>query len=92
LDAPPLPRHYYKYIRDASQYAPRIVCLCVAHIAICATNANLKIQKKLKIGKNHFFENHKNQNNLKKLSYFNFFRILSHEEHFQITPNFLTSR
>jgi hypothetical protein len=61
----------------------------------CATEigAPLKIQKKLKIKKIFFFfENHKNRNNVKKLFYFNFFRILSHEEHIQITPNFLTSR
>jgi hypothetical protein len=52
-----------------------------------------KNQKNLKIEKNQFFfENHKNQKNMKKLFYFNFLRILSHEEHFQITPNFLTSR
>jgi hypothetical protein len=56
----------------------------------CATEigAPQKIQKNLKIEKNIFFENHKNQNNVKKLFYFNFFRILSHEEHIQITiPN-----
>jgi hypothetical protein len=39
-------------------------------------------QKKLKIEKIYFFENHKNQNNVKKLLYFNFLKILSHEEHF----------
>jgi hypothetical protein len=55
---------------------------------------NSKISKNnLKIEKNQFFfENHKNRNNVKKLLYLNFLRILSHEEHFQITPNFLTSR
>jgi hypothetical protein len=61
----------------------------------CATEigAPQKIQKNLKIEKNIIiFENHKNQNNVKKLFYFNFFRILSYEEHIQITPNFLTSR
>jgi hypothetical protein len=52
------------------------------------------ILKKIKNRKKKpmFFENHKNQNNVKKLLYFNFLRILSHEKHFQITPNFLTSR
>jgi hypothetical protein len=55
----------------------------------------LKIQKIQKIiikKKQKKIENHKNQNNVKKLLYFNFLRILSHKEHFQITPNFLTSR
>jgi hypothetical protein len=73
--------------------------ICVAHMG-CATNATplitvywWRIKKKLKIDKKTiFFENHKNQNNVKKLLYFNFLRILSHEEYFQITPNFLTSR
>jgi hypothetical protein len=72
----------------------------VAHIAICATNARCATSQKKyaplrfeNSKKNQFFfENHKNQNNMKKLLYFNFLRILSHEEYFQITPNFLTSR
>jgi hypothetical protein len=50
-------------------------------------------KKKLKIKKKTiFFENHKNQNNVKKRLFFNFLKILSHEEYFQITPNFLTFR
>jgi hypothetical protein len=54
---------------------------------------NSKNSKKIKNSKKPFFKkNHKNRNNVKKLLYFNFLRILSHEEHFQITPNFLTSR
>jgi hypothetical protein len=67
-------------------------------MAWCATELGtpLKIQKKSKKIKNQkkylFFENHKNRNNVKKLFYFNFLNFLSYEEHFQITPNFLTSR
>jgi hypothetical protein len=50
---------------------------------------NSKNSKKIKI-KN--YKNYKNRNNVRKLLYFNFLRILSHEKYFQITPNFLTSR
>jgi hypothetical protein len=74
--------------------APRIGC--ATDIKIGAPQIYFPFyffRKKLKIKKKPiFFENHKNQNNMKKLLYFNFLRILSHEEHFQITPNFLTSR
>jgi hypothetical protein len=73
--------------------APQIGC--AADIKIGAPHICFPFyffQKKLKIEKNIFFENHKNRNNVKKLLYFNFLRILSHEEHFQITPNFLTFR
>jgi hypothetical protein len=52
---------------------------------------NSKIQKKNRKNQKKI-KNHKNQNNVKKLLYFNFLRILSHEKHFQITLNFLTSR
>jgi hypothetical protein len=52
--------------------------------------APLRFENSKKTKKNS--ENHKNQNNVKKLLYFNFLRILSYEEDFQITPNFLTSR
>jgi hypothetical protein len=74
--------------------APRIGC--ATDIKISAPQICFPFYffwKKLKIEKKPiFFENHKNRNNVKKLLYFNFLRILSYEEHFQITPNFLTSR
>jgi hypothetical protein len=66
----------------------------VAHIGLYAPLVafeNSKNSKTIKNTKNtkKKFENHKN---MKKLLYFNFLRILAYEEHFQITPNFLTSR
>jgi hypothetical protein len=46
---------------------------------------NFKNSKKIKKSKKtkFFFENHKNRNNVKKLLYFNFLRILSYEEYFE---------
>jgi hypothetical protein len=72
------------------------ISICATHslpfngaYPICATShkkyAPLRFEnsKKLKIKKNNFFfENYKNRNNVKKLLYFNFLRILSHEKHF----------
>jgi hypothetical protein len=65
-----------KFISGASQYAPHIICLCVVHIAICATSSLCKFKKFKKIKnreKSIFFENHKNRNNVKKTIVFQFF-------------------
>jgi hypothetical protein len=55
---------------------------CAAGNLVCALRVRFENSKKIKNKKPIFFENYKNRNNVKKLLYFNFLRILSHEEYF----------
>jgi hypothetical protein len=56
----------WRRISDASQNAPHIVCLCVAHIAICATNARCATSHKkyapIRFENSKKIKNRKNQN------------------------------